>query len=351
MPCRTRPWTQLTSAPSPPRSVWRRVGSPCSPSCRARRCPPSAGIGRGRRAPIRSGCWTGGRIVGAMSRSLCGPSGLVVLDLDVAKRPDDEVRHGADCLRQVAAGRRVPMTSHGPYAERRPASLLPGAARPADQQHRGQDRPADRHARSGGYVVAPGSIIRDGGTGRCVTCRSPSFPAGSPTCWPTGRGATRGSAVRRRDFGDISPAYAAAALRNELDRVLRARPGTRNDTLNRAAFALGRLVGAGALDQATAVDELHDAGERPGCPCARSDPLWSQGSEPGWVRGRRYGRTVAGTTRTEPGRTVRPRALLLDRGVAETPPTSLPTPGHVIDWDESRLTLRAPPQAAIVCAC
>jgi hypothetical protein len=39
--------------------------------------------------------------------------------------------------------------------------------------------------------------------------------------------------------------YLAAALRGELADVAGARPGTRNDTLNRAAFRLGQLAAAG----------------------------------------------------------------------------------------------------------
>lgn len=50
--------------------------------------------------------------------------------------------------------------------------------------------------------------------------------------------------------------YAAVALEAETDRVAHAGIGTRNDTLNRAAFALGRLVGAGLLDQQTVTREL-----------------------------------------------------------------------------------------------
>ncbi|GAA2522011.1 bifunctional DNA primase/polymerase [Winogradskya humida] len=50
--------------------------------------------------------------------------------------------------------------------------------------------------------------------------------------------------------------YAAVAVAAETDRVARAPVGTRNDTLNRAAFALGRLVGAGLLDAATVVRDL-----------------------------------------------------------------------------------------------
>jgi hypothetical protein len=55
----------------------------------------------------------------------------------------------------------------------------------------------------------------------------------------------------------VHPArYAAVALEAETTRVAHAVPGTRNDTLNRAAFALGRLVGADLLDVATVTREL-----------------------------------------------------------------------------------------------
>ncbi|AGL14744.1 bifunctional DNA primase/polymerase [Actinoplanes sp. N902-109] len=50
--------------------------------------------------------------------------------------------------------------------------------------------------------------------------------------------------------------YAAVVLDAEVERVSQALVGTRNDTLNRAAFALGRLVGAGLLDEATVTRQL-----------------------------------------------------------------------------------------------
>ena len=49
-------------------------------------------------------------------------------------------------------------------------------------------------------------------------------------------------------------AYALAAFREETRRVAAARPGTRNDTLNRAAFSLGQLVAA-RPDPAAAGDD------------------------------------------------------------------------------------------------
>jgi hypothetical protein len=50
--------------------------------------------------------------------------------------------------------------------------------------------------------------------------------------------------------------YVYAAFTGELDTVLAAQPGTRNATLNRAAFALGRFVASGHLDHDQVVEAL-----------------------------------------------------------------------------------------------
>lgn len=50
--------------------------------------------------------------------------------------------------------------------------------------------------------------------------------------------------------------YAAAALAREVERVATASKGTRNDSLNRAAFSLGQLVAEGELDEGVVVREL-----------------------------------------------------------------------------------------------
>lgn len=57
----------------------------------------------------------------------------------------------------------------------------------------------------------------------------------------------RGS--RNRTTGNEPDRYAAAALRYEVNAVANAKEGTRNSLLNRAAFSLGTLVGAGALER------------------------------------------------------------------------------------------------------
>jgi hypothetical protein len=55
-------------------------------------------------------------------------------------------------------------------------------------------------------------------------------------------------------------AWARAALRGELERLGAAPEGTRNHTLNRVAFRLGQLVGAGHLDEADLAARLVAAG-------------------------------------------------------------------------------------------
>jgi hypothetical protein len=78
-----------------------------------------------------------------------------------------------------------------------------------------------------------------------------------------GQGATAHWATAQRAIAHPDR-YARAALTAESERVAAAPVGTRNDTLNRAAFALGRLVGAGLLDQGDVVRELDAAARRRG---------------------------------------------------------------------------------------
>jgi hypothetical protein len=53
--------------------------------------------------------------------------------------------------------------------------------------------------------------------------------------------------------------YAAAALAAEVENVANAVEGTRNSTLNNAAFSIGTLVGAGAIDRDDVDNALFDA--------------------------------------------------------------------------------------------
>ena len=108
----------------------------------------------------------------------------------------------------------------------------------------------------GGYVVAPPSRHVSGADYRWVRRPGDELPAGTAAL----RELIEGPAAPPAHHPIAHPdRYGQAALAAETDRVASAVVGTRNDTLNRAAFALGRLVGAGMLDAGDVVRELDTA--------------------------------------------------------------------------------------------
>jgi hypothetical protein len=109
---------------------------------------------------------------------------------------------------------------------------------------------------AGGYVVAPPSVHAAGGDYRWVRRPGEALPSAPAALLALIEGPPAPEAQRPIAHPDR---YAMAALSAEADRVARAPVGTRNDTLNRAAFALGRLVGAGLLDTANTIRELEAA--------------------------------------------------------------------------------------------
>jgi hypothetical protein len=210
----------------------------------------------------------------------CGPSGLVVIDLDLPPDVDDDEEaadgalfplSGADILSGLAKqhGERYP---GGTYVVDTPSGgchlYFSAAGEPRARNSAGAvGRHIDVRA-DGGYVVGAGSRIG----GRAYTARGGRTPAPLPA-WlsrlvaepPAPAPAVPSQWV---PAGDIAQgrAYALAALRAETSRVAAAVPGTRNDTLNRAAFSLGQLVTAGLLPPIPVITSLIDAAMHAGLP-------------------------------------------------------------------------------------
>ncbi|MFF4898771.1 bifunctional DNA primase/polymerase [Streptomyces sp. NPDC001068] len=179
-----------------------------------------------------------------------GPSGLVVVDLDVPKEkssagtPDGVTFFLALCER---AGQPWPTTftvrtSSGGmhlYFTAPPGTRLTNTA--------GKLAPLVDTRAWGGYVVAPGSTVN----GAPYTVTSPwsvaELPAWllaplQPAALPPQRDVRVSLASRSR-----SARYLRAAVEDELQRVTRSGPNQHNTALYRASVALGQLVAGGEL--------------------------------------------------------------------------------------------------------
>jgi hypothetical protein len=117
------------------------------------------------------------------------------------------------------------------------------------------------------YVLAPPSVHPDTGVFYEWLARDgdgpPVVPLAALDWLPLALAAARPRQSRETESepGEsvASASYAEVALAEEVERVASAPEGTRNDTLNRAAFALGQLVAVGALDENEVFDALFDA--------------------------------------------------------------------------------------------
>ena len=115
---------------------------------------------------------------------------------------------------------------------------------------------------NGGYIVLPPSVHPCGGIYKWLDDAHPADvePADAPE-WLYALIQKKPEANQRKANGGrpnwgIHDAYVRAAVEGELGRILSASEGSRNETLNRAAFALGQFVGADALDRTDAEARL-----------------------------------------------------------------------------------------------
>lgn len=117
----------------------------------------------------------------------------------------------------------------------------------------------------GGYVLGAGSVV--GGARYEVLVEADPIPLPewlADLADPPRRETPRQPVAIAPISGGVPGGYGFAALSGELDRVLAAANGTRNDTLCRAAFSLGQLVGGGVLARDTVEMGLRNAAARIG---------------------------------------------------------------------------------------
>lgn len=187
-------------------------------------------------------------------------SGIVVVDLDLPEAQTSLDRLGQLQLHfsptltsQTGAGR------HLYFAATKKLSNTTGRLPGVDEPLPGIDLRAD-----GGYAVAPPSLHVTGT--RYTWLGATAEPTPLPT-WiraskrPRSPTASMGSPPKVE--GDGTP-YGLAALASEVDLLARTAEGSRNDQLNRSAFALGQLIAGGELAEAATRAALEQVGSHIG---------------------------------------------------------------------------------------
>ncbi len=207
---------------------------------------------------------------------LTGPSDVVVVDLDSAEHggtlppewADSGAACGSDVLAILAERACQPVPATYEVLTPRQGRHLYFTA-PAGQvigNSAGRIGPMIDVRGRGGLVVAAGSV-RDGKPYELADDRDPvPLPE-----WladlairrepPAARQPVTANVTITRDVTRDSNDYASAALRSEIAILLGTGRGRRNDQLNKAAFSLGTLVGAGTLTEADVTTALLAAAE------------------------------------------------------------------------------------------
>ncbi|MGH3815229.1 MAG: bifunctional DNA primase/polymerase [Pseudonocardiaceae bacterium] len=199
----------------------------------------------------------------------CGPSGLVVLDLDsptADEHPPQRfapygIRDGADMLAMLAveAKATVPATYTVRTVSGGTHLYYQAPARSRIGNTAGSLGWLIDTRGCGGYVVAPPTTI----SGHTYTVTDDRDPAGLPgwllAVLTQHHIPDAGSAPRPVTSPDRAGRYAAAAVAGETAKVRMALPGNRNHTLFCAAVALGQLVAGRSLADEDAHAALQEA--------------------------------------------------------------------------------------------
>jgi hypothetical protein len=222
-----------------------------------------------------------------------GPSGLVVIDLDVPKPGEvppprwalPSVADGADVLAVLCEEHGEPLPFETLTVRTRSGGLHlyfqapPGAMLRCTSGGTGRGLGWLIDTRAwGGYVVGPGSIVNlPDGSGRYELAydREPApLPAWLATLLRAPSEVAPLMGGRLADLGKVRALndYVRAALHGECERVRAAEEGGRTWALNKAGYKLGRLIATGALPEDLAEAALLDAaavhfgGDRPVTP-------------------------------------------------------------------------------------
>ncbi|MEU4210009.1 bifunctional DNA primase/polymerase [Streptomyces sp. NPDC026206] len=224
-----------------------------------------------------------------------GPSGLVILDVDChgGDMPTDLERllPGVELPADIAPGSIVDGRDVLALLVEARRATLPGCApetltvrTPSGGFHYWFRAPAGTvwrpqagalgwqlDVRAGSsYAVAPGTVTRDGAYTALGDCRT----VAELPVWLARDLDRTGHRIRPERPRVALPwrsrrmggGYVATAVENELRAVAEAQPGTRNATLNRAAFNLGTLRVVGHLEHDQLADVLCDAARHAGLP-------------------------------------------------------------------------------------
>lgn len=218
----------------------------------------------------------------------CGPSGLVVVDLDTAK-PGTEIPEpwnrfgittGVEVLDHIAGARGGTITPT--FTVRTPSGGTHLYYRAPEGVRFGNTAGTigwliDTRAQ-GGYVVAPPTIIATGTGANCYAVVEDRPPAPLPLFLldllnqngsrrrPATAAGPRPTATEVNDL----PAYLKTVIEREAAKVATAPAGMHNIRLFIASKALGQLIAGGVLDEHTAYDALTTAAYSlmgPGCEC------------------------------------------------------------------------------------